>query len=261
MRRIQIDPVLKYVQMTLLAENAYLLPMRFFIGIGWIRAGLEKLIEPGWLNGSELTSFLNTQLSGNMVVFPFYRHWIESTFLPGALTLSWAISAGQLLVGLAVLSGTLTNFALWWGLFMNLNFILAGQVTPSAFYVVIQIILLLGNAGAVMGFDQMLRRRIRARFLVAQSETSARWARFERRLILVLGLLSLVGGVMAIPFIRDFSPHSVDDPAMILLVLSVFTSLSAMITYLRLPDSADVKVKDAEAREATRPRHRHMTVK
>ena len=46
---------------------------------------------------------------------------------------------------------------------------------------------------------------------------------------------------------------------MITLVLGVFASLSALITYARLPGSADAQ--DAEARDTTRPRQGHITVK
>lgn len=252
-------PIVSYIQSVVRAENAYLLPLRIFIGVGWMRAGLEKLIEPGWLNGTALTNFLGGQLEAGQVIFPFYRLWIEKIFLPGALALGWVILVGQLLVGLAVLTGTLTNFALLWGLFMNINFILAGQVTPSAFYVVIQIVLLLGNAGVILGLDQILGRRIPLRVLVARKEASVERLWIEKRLFVSLALISLGAGVLAIPFIRDYSPHSVDDPAMILLVLGVFTSLSSIIMYLRLPGDSDMQ--DADAREATRPRPRHMTVK
>ena len=254
-----LDRILRSIRGILRSENAYLLPLRFFIGIGWIRAGLEKLIEPAWLDGSALVEFLRYQLAGNLVVFPFYRSWIESIFLPGALALSWVIIAGQLLVGLAVLSGTLTNFALLWGLFMNIQFILAGQVTPSAFYVVIQIILLLGNAGAVLGFDQILGRMIPLRMLVARREVLMERVRVEKRIFLMLMLISVAAGLLAVPFIRDFGPHSVEDTAMILLVLGIFTSLSSLIMVLRLPDSTEAQ--NADTKEATRPKSPRLIVK
>jgi hypothetical protein len=37
----------------------------------------------------------------------------------------------------------------------------------------------------------------------------------------------------SIPYIQDFGPHSVDDPAMILFILSLLTGLSALITLMR----------------------------
>ncbi len=255
----KLSLVVNYLQGMARTDNAYLLPLRLFIGIGWLRAGLEKLFEPGWLDGTALASFLGDQLNAGQVFFPFYRGWIENSFIPGANGLSWIIIAGQLLVGMAILSGTLTNFALLWGLFMNINFILAGQVSPSAFYVVIQTILFLGDAGLVFGLDHFLRHKIPLRLLVARAESSVSWKWIERPVYLILSLLSLGAGMLAIPFIQDFSPHSVDDPAMIVLVLGVFAGLSSMISFLRLSDSDQVQASGA--REITRPSQQHYTAK
>src|SRR4028119_729300 len=38
-------------------DGAYLLPLRLFIGMGWLRAGSEKIPDPGWEDGTELTAF------------------------------------------------------------------------------------------------------------------------------------------------------------------------------------------------------------
>ena len=40
--------------------NAYLVPLRLFIGIGWLRAAVEKLVEPTWYNGDALRAFLGS---------------------------------------------------------------------------------------------------------------------------------------------------------------------------------------------------------
>lgn len=79
-------------------------------------------------------------------------------FLPHAQILGWVILLGQLLAGLAMLAGCFTNAALVGGLFMNLNFLISGVPHPSAFYLVIQLTLLLTNSGATLGASA--RRRI-----------------------------------------------------------------------------------------------------
>jgi uncharacterized membrane protein YphA (DoxX/SURF4 family) len=158
---------------------------------------------------------------------------IQDLFNPHALTLSWVIMIGQLLVGVAILAGIFTNFALLCGLFMNFNFIFAGQVNPSAFYIVIQMALFIGNAGAIVGIDQFLSRKIPVCILVAQPTGARKLLRVERATYLAIAILSVGGALFAIPYIRDFSPHSVDDPAMILLVLSIIIGLSALMSWMR----------------------------
>lgn len=41
-----------YINKQFQRGNAYLLPVRLFLGLGWLRAGVEKIIEPlpemGW---------------------------------------------------------------------------------------------------------------------------------------------------------------------------------------------------------------------
>ncbi|MEC7182827.1 MAG: hypothetical protein VXW15_08950 [Bdellovibrionota bacterium] len=37
-----------------------LVPLRLFMGIGWMRAGVEKFLDPKWSSGETLIKFLNT---------------------------------------------------------------------------------------------------------------------------------------------------------------------------------------------------------
>ena len=223
-----------YVQREIQQDSAYLLPLRLFIGIGWIRACLEKFITAGWPNGTSLVEFFNQQLSGGQVVFPFYRDLITQVFAPNALALSWIIMIGQLLVGMAIMFGALTNFALLMGMFMNLNFILAGMITPSAFYIVIQAALLVANTGAVFGLDYYLSRYLPFSLISAQRSLDRKFWRLEKACFSLAAVLAVFIGAASIPFIQDYSPHSVDDPAMLMLVLSVITGLTALVTSQRI---------------------------
>ena len=219
----------------LFSDSAYLLPLRLFIGIGWVRAGLEKFMDAGWPKGEALVVFLNQHVSSGQVRFPFYQGMVQHVFTPNALALSWLIMLGQILVGLAILFGAFTNLALLCGLFMNLNFILIGEVTPSAFYIVIQIVLLITNVGYILGLDALLAKKAPVGLLVAQPYSGRKYWRFERACFMGLSFAMAVLGVAVFPYIRDFTPHSVDDPAMLLLVLSVIIGLSALITAVKFP--------------------------
>jgi thiosulfate dehydrogenase [quinone] large subunit len=140
-------------------ENAYMLPLRLFIGLGWTRAGLEKLIDAEWHSGVSLIAFFTGQIDDRMIYFPFYERLVNNLFMPHAQLLSWIIIVGELLAGLAIGLGLLTKPALLGGLFMNVNFLLVGRVNPSAFYIVIQVALLSANAGTVSGLDALAVRR------------------------------------------------------------------------------------------------------
>ncbi len=226
--------ILRFFRAELQREGAYLLPLRLFIGIGWVRASLEKLLEAPWHSGAALTKFLNTQLADGHVVFPFYRSLITDVFAPNVLALSWIIIAGQLLVGAALMAGACTNFALLCGMFMNLNFILAGRVNPSAFYMVIQTVLFIANTGSILGLDYLISKRIPFALVVAQPQFERKYLAIEKWSFLALSAISAVIAIVVRPHIRDYSPSSVDDPAMLILVLAIFGGLASLITYFRL---------------------------
>src|SRR5262245_22069492 len=54
--------LLRTVRLEALKEGSYLVPVRIFIGIGWLRAFAEKAVEPGWRDGTTLSTFLLHQL-------------------------------------------------------------------------------------------------------------------------------------------------------------------------------------------------------
>ncbi len=48
------DRILGFIKRELSKEGAYLLPLRLFIGMGWIRASAEKIVDPDWYGGMAL---------------------------------------------------------------------------------------------------------------------------------------------------------------------------------------------------------------
>ena len=175
------DKVRRLARQELSKDGAYLLPLRIFIGMGWLRASAEKIIDPGWYDGTALTAFLEEELAGGHVVFPFYCALITDVFLPSASALGVTIMIGELLAGVAILIGMCTNAALLGGIFMNLNFILAGAPDPSAFYFLIQVALFVGGIGAIAGADTLLGRRVKNPLLVAQNRISGQRFRTRER--------------------------------------------------------------------------------
>ena len=227
------NPLVRFFLEAFRQEKSYLLPLRLFIGIGWLRVGLEPFLEPGWHDGSALAQFLDVHVAGGQSAFPFYTQLVQTVFGPASLPLGLTIMVCQLLVGSAILTGTFTNVALLGGMFMNLNFILIGEVDPSAFYVVIQVVLLLSNIGAVFGLDYFLGRKIRFGFLVAKPP-ARHYSRTEKSFMGFVVGLSLTAAAAIFPSLTSFEPSSVHDPAMILFILALFTAAFFLTVLLHL---------------------------
>jgi thiosulfate dehydrogenase (quinone) large subunit len=234
----RLTSLLRWISSETLKDGAHLLPLRLFIAVGWLRALSEKLLNPAWFDGLALSSFLNTQLHADKVAFPAYVWLISQVFLPGAPVLAWIILAGQLLVGLGLVFGAFSRAALLGALFMNLNFIAAGMPSPSVFYVVIQIMLLISNAGRVFGLDGVAHQNVILRSLVqpAVRRIGRHQTRFRvsRHLLLVMAVLCAVLALAALPYAKDFSAKgSINDPAILMCVLGLFAAGQCLIRAIR----------------------------
>ena len=206
---------------------AVLVPLRLFIGVGWLRAFFEKVGDGGWWNGAAVSEFLDQQTTEGLVVFPFYREVIENVLRPGSQWIGWLVLLLQLIVGLAILTGTYTNLALIIGAGLNLTFMLAGSITPSVFYIAIQTLLFVTEAGTAFGVDGELQRRssltqssiaIAAR--LPRPGSIAKDVSDVTILAVVAALFSFLGFLHA----TDFGPDGVEDPG---LVLGVVMAMSA----------------------------------
>ncbi len=210
-------------EMLLQNHKAILLPLRFFIALGWLRACAEKLSSSGWTSGEVLYSFL-VRAQGN-TPFRFYGDLIEQVFLSNIEILSLLVAAGQGAIGLALLLGVMSQAALLLGIFLNLNFIFAGVINPSVFYIMIEFVLLTSHVGALFGFDAYFSRSIKLPWLIAQSQPSrdVRLLRFQFLRCWFLMLVVIALSVINLFYIEVFSPEaSIEDPAMLLDVLAVF---------------------------------------
>lgn len=229
-----------------------LVPVRVFIGIGWLRAAAEKAVAPNWLHGTGVSNFLNTQLAGRHIAFPPYQALVTGVFLPHAAFLGGIILLGQLLVGLAILTGTLTRAALVGGLFMNLNFVLSGAPDHSAFYIVIQAMLLLGGAGFVLGVDAHLPQRLRSGFPMTRPKREETRRPLSRSSAAALAAFALGCSAYAMGHIRDWTPGgSVHDSVAILAVLAAMVSAWSVIAYLRGDAAEPVRPSDPAGRQGT----------
>ncbi|GIV96124.1 MAG: hypothetical protein KatS3mg057_0781 [Herpetosiphonaceae bacterium] len=116
---------------------------------------------------------------------------------------------------------------------MNLNFVLIGRVNPSAFYIVIQTALFARNAGTVLGLDALVPRIGSSIGVTALLPCSCRSPPQKRWGYFLLACTSWLISLLVAPFVSDYGPHSVDDPVMLLLILSALGGLSSFIMFAR----------------------------
>ncbi len=133
----------------------------------------------------------------------------------------------------AIITGTFTNFALLLGIGLNVNLMLAGRISPSAFYVVIQIALFAAGTGAVMGLDGLLPGKPRPVVLSARLDDQP-----ATRLDL-LWITSLAAGfgsiaAYALLHVTDLGPSGINDPATVLAVVMAVAAFSMLIMRLRM---------------------------
>lgn len=229
-------PFLSYLKQQLNSSQLYLFPLRLFIALGWLRVGIEKLINPNWHKGHALENFIQQQEEAGLIFFTGYYHVLERLVLPFSVFWSEVFMVTQLLVGLALLVGAFSQLALLLALAMNFVFLMAGAANPSAFYIVIQLSLLFSHAGEVFGVDAYLSSRISSRWLVAQNKTArAVYSKADMERSFVAGFLLLSTAFGVLPFIQHFSPaKSIDDPAMLLFVLLNIGAIFALIRSLKI---------------------------
>lgn len=124
--------------------------VRLYVGWQWLVAGMEKLTgynidighwadKPGmsWIFtdhlGVQLSGFLHGALAQTTGAHPAVQGWygwlVQNIGIPWAGFFSYLVTFGEIAVGLGLIFGVLTGIAAFFGLFMNMNFMLAGAVS------------------------------------------------------------------------------------------------------------------------------------
>lgn len=199
---------------------ALLLPLRLFLAAGWLRAGVEKVIEPDWWTGDLLADFLNEQRTE---MLPFFRSFADAFVSPFTGPVAWLVVEAQIAIGVCLLLGRYTKQALWVGVVLNLTFVMSGRVNPSAFYLVMEMVLLFA-----------LSRPVPVKTAV---QRAALWS---------------IPAVAALPFAGTIAPAEViDDPA---LMLSFVSGLAAITTLALVSGDASTRTTRDSVRQAIRRR-------
>lgn len=149
------------------------LVVRLYLGYEWALAGWEKIHNPAWVGsdaGAALNGFIQGALAKTGGAHPdvqgWYASFLQSAVLPHLAVWSHLVAYGELLVGVALLVGFLTGVSIFFGMFMNLNFMLAGSVSLNPIWFVLGLGLILAwRVSGYIGLDRwvlpMLRRLTR----------------------------------------------------------------------------------------------------
>jgi thiosulfate dehydrogenase (quinone) large subunit len=156
------------------------LPIRIFLGFEWAVAGWHKLTGTGWIDGgSSLLGYwqnaVKVPAQGSApITFDWYRSFLQVLIDNHAQGwFAWLIVIGELAVGIALLVGALVGIAAFFGVVMNMSYLLAGStsVNPIMFALAIGLILAWKVAG-YYGVDRFLLPRLgvpwRARVVALQ---------------------------------------------------------------------------------------------
>ncbi|HEV3131875.1 MAG TPA: Rieske 2Fe-2S domain-containing protein [Acidimicrobiales bacterium] len=145
------------------AAGWLLIPLRLFLGITFLFAGLQKLANPEFFNTSSASS-IHAQLVGASHSSPI--HGLASHLVPLASTVGLLISIGEVAIGLGVLVGLLTRVAAVAGMALSLGLFLTVSFHASPYFTGSDIVFffawtpfVLGGAAGAPAFDTWLAQR------------------------------------------------------------------------------------------------------
>jgi len=112
--------------------------IRIYCGYAWLEAGWGKIQNPAWFGanaGGAITGFVNGALAKTAGDHPdvtsWYATFLQAVVLPNAGFWSNLVVIGEVLVGIALITGVLTGIAAFFGTFMNANYLFAGTVSTN----------------------------------------------------------------------------------------------------------------------------------
>jgi thiosulfate dehydrogenase (quinone) large subunit len=118
--------------MTALRPGAALLPLRLFLGVTFVYAGVQKLTDPGFLHAGSPT-YIGTQLEGFAGGTP--GGFLLRTFaIPHPELAGIGVAIAEIAIGLLTATGLMTRAAAAAGLGLNLVFFLTASWHTSPYF-------------------------------------------------------------------------------------------------------------------------------
>ncbi len=197
-----------------------LLPLRLFLGLTFVYAGVQKLSDPGFLHPGAAT-YIGTQLHGFASGTPG-GFVLRAFALPQPELAGVGVAVTEILVGLLVTAGLLTRIAAAVGMSLNLLLFLTASwhttpyfLGPDLVFTFAWLPLVLAGAEGQPALDNLIRqpsaalsRRVRLQPETAEDLDDATVARSTRRALLaefggaaiaIAGIAALVKGPYTAP--------------------------------------------------------------
>ena len=145
------------------------LPIRIFVGFEFAVAGWHKLTSAtGWTNGgAALLGYWKGAVAvpaqgSAPITFDWYRSFLQ--FLINSHSqgwFAWLITLGELAVGIGLLLGVLVGIAAFFGIVMNMSYLLAGSTSVNPVLFALAVGLILGwRVAGYYGADRWLLPRL-----------------------------------------------------------------------------------------------------
>ncbi|WP_026572015.1 MULTISPECIES: DoxX family protein [Sediminibacillus] len=122
--------------------------IRIYLGYQFIHAGIEKLTGGGFDASGFLQGAIASATGEHPAVQGWWATFLEHVALPNANLFSFLVMWGEVLVGIALILGLLTNFATLMGMVMNFAFLFSGTVSTNGQMILLAIFVIVAGANA-----------------------------------------------------------------------------------------------------------------
>jgi thiosulfate dehydrogenase [quinone] large subunit len=229
--RKEEKPVTKNTS-TVWSAATVVLPLRLFLALAFIAAGLDKLTDPEFLD-TKAGGYIENQLSAFATTSPL-GGFLTDVAVPNATLFGAMVLAGELLIGLGTLVGLFSRVAAFFGLLLTLNLWLVATWAVTPFYLgndlpyaMGWLIMLLAGPHPIYSIDGQIRKWLENRrssenpaeseqpygqypvqpAMSSQVEVAAD-SSARRRLIAVGGATLLAGGITVASWVNTLASRN-----------------------------------------------------
>jgi thiosulfate dehydrogenase [quinone] large subunit len=150
------------------AAGLFWLPIRVFLGVEWLEAGLHKFGAPGWTDGGAalrgywMNAVAIPEQGNPPISYEWYRDFINVLINANAESwFAWLVTLGEIGVGVALIFGLLTGISAFFGALMNMSYLLAGSASTNPVLFIMSIGLMLAwKVAGYYGVDRWLLPRL-----------------------------------------------------------------------------------------------------